>query len=350
MTPPSVPELRILAWEVTRRCPLKCRHCRGAARDAAYEGELSPAEALRLVDSIASFAKPLLILTGGEPMSRPDVYEIASRASAAGLKVVMSPCGHLLDPAACARLLASGVGKISVSLDGPDAESHDAFRGVPGAFAAARKGVGHAREAGLAFQVNTTVTRINAPRLDEIHALAVSLGADVFNPFLLVPTGRGKELAELSLDAGEYERVLEWIWRKNDEGPLPVRPTCAPHSVRVAARLSKGRPKPAAPGGRGPSGGCLGGNGFLFVSHTGKLQICGFLDVECGDVREAGFGLERLWRESTVFRDVRDYAKYHGKCGACPFLKACRGCRARAYAATGDYMAEEPLCAYRAGR
>jgi heme b synthase len=349
--------LRIVAWELTRRCYLNCKHCRAAAQDTEYEGELSTEECRRVVDVIAERASPLMILTGGEPMCRDDVYEIAAYCTGKGLRTVMAPCGWLIDDAAAKRLLDAGIRKISISLDGPDAASHDAFRGREGAFDKSVAGLEAARRAGIAFQINTTITARNQDRLDEIYDLAVRLGADLFNPFMLVPSGRGKALADEAVSPETYERILVWMVEKQEKGPIPLRPTCAPHYQRVRRQMDRkdragapggaSRPAPSGHGGDGPPlGGCLGGRHFLFISHTGVLQICGFLDLPCGDLREAGFDLWKLWDTAPVFLDVRDPDRYKGKCGACEYLRVCHGCRARAHAFTGDYMAEEPFCSW----
>ncbi|MHC5036976.1 MAG: radical SAM protein [Planctomycetota bacterium] len=355
----DVPELKIVAWEVTRRCYLKCKHCRASAEDVDYAGELTTAECKRLIDVITARAKPLVILTGGEPMSREDIFEIAAYGRDRGLRMAMSPCGWLLDDRAAVRLRTSGIQKISISLDGHDASSHDAFRGREGAFEKTLAGLEAARRNGIAFQINTTITAHNVRKIDAIYDLAVALGADLFNPFMLVPSGRGRDLANESVSAEEYEGVLEWIFRKQQEGPIPVRPTCAPHFQRVKRQLGKAARKGGAsppaghaarnPGHGGPGmnlGGCLGGRHFLFISHTGQLQICGFLDLSCGRLREVDLDLWKIWESARVFGDVRDPSQYRGKCGACEFLHVCRGCRARAYATSGDYMDEEPFCSH----
>ncbi|MHC4597489.1 MAG: radical SAM protein [Planctomycetota bacterium] len=356
--------MKIIAWEVTRRCYLNCKHCRASAKDIPYEGELTTDECLRFVDVVAARAKPLLILTGGEPMCRDDIYDIASHATRAGLRVVMAPCGWLLDEDSTRRLIDAGVKKISISLDGPDAESHDAFRGMEGAFEKTLAGLEAAKRAGMGFQINTTVTTHNLADLDRVYDLAVALGADLFNPFMLVPSGRGVALADQSVSPEEYERVLAWIYRKQREGPIPVRPTCAPHYQRVKRQQAKkeraaGEPEPhrtgppkgghpggGHPGGETPLGGCLGGRHFLFVSHTGELQICGFLDLPAGNLRDVDLDVWVPWENSKLFEDIRDPARYRGKCGACEFLRVCRGCRARAHARTGDYMDPEPYCSH----
>ncbi len=331
---------RLVAWETTRRCPLDCRHCRGAARNHRYEGELSTEEGFRLIDGIAAVGHPILILTGGEPMARPDIYQLAAHGTERGLRVVMSPCGHLLTPETTRRLLQAGVKRISISLDGPDAASHDAFRGVEGAFEAAMRGLRFARDGGLAFQVNTTVTRENVQRLPEMLSLAVRLGAAAFTAFFLVPTGRGAELRGQEVTPEQSERWLKWLMGAAREAPIQVKPTCAPHYARIARQAASGDPP------RYGTSGCMAGDGFIFVSHRGGLQPCGFLDVPCGDLRRVDFDFGRACRKSEVFRDLRRPDLYRGKCGVCEFRRACRGCRARAYTMSGDYLDPEPTCPY----
>jgi heme b synthase len=337
----------VVAWETTRRCMLRCRHCRGSARDTDYAGELSTDEGRRLVDALAAAGGPLLILTGGEPMAREDIYDLARYGTDRGLRVVMAPCGPLITAETARKMLEAGVRRISVSLDGADAAGHDAFRGAPGAFEAALRGIGHARAAGLPFQVNTTVTRLNANELDAILALAVEQGAAALDLFLLVPTGRGAALRDLEIAPEDYERVLCWVADRTDDAPLPVKVTCAPHYARVIRQRRAGKPAAAAghPGRPSPRG-CMAGQGFVFVSHRGVLQPCGFLAVPCGDLREADFDFAGLYERSPVFRALRDPDGYGGACGRCEYRRVCGGCRARAYEATGDFLAAEPLCAY----
>jgi len=333
--PPSPP--RLIAWELTRRCVLACKHCRAAAGAEPSREELSTAECLRLVDNIASFAKPILILTGGEPMLREDLCDIAVRARQAGMRPVLASCGMLLNGASAALIARSGVEAVAISLDGATAKSHDAFRGMKGAFDAALAGLAAARRAGLRVQVNTTVTRDNVGQLPAILELAVRLGAATFNPFFLVPTGRGAGLAGRQLSAEEYEKTLCWL-AGVDRKDIQLRVTCAPHYQRILRQQGS----PAEGGG----GGCLGGKSFAFISHRGKVQVCGFLDLECGDLRLMGLDFHRIWETSEVFTRLRDSDSLRGRCGRCEFRRPCGGCRARAYAMTGDYLGEEPFCAY----
>jgi AdoMet-dependent heme synthase len=340
---------RLVAWETTRRCPMKCKHCRGAARDEDYEGELTNAEAKLMIDNIAAFAKPILILTGGEPMFRPDVYELARYATDRGLRAVMSPCGPMINPETANKMKESGIRRISVSLDGATAATHDEFRGVPRAFDAAIEGIKHARNAGVEFQINTTVTKHNIAELPAILDLAIALGAAAFNPFLLVPTGRGKAIADMEISPAEYERALNWIYEKSLALDIQFKPTCAPHYYRIYRQREEKAGRPVSPQSHGlfaMTKGCMGGQGFVFVSYRGILQPCGFLDLNCGDLRAENFDFKKIYETSPQFLELRDPAHYHGKCGVCEYTRFCGGCRARAFAKDGDYLGEEPFCVY----
>jgi len=349
VTDEIIPTLRLVAWETTRRCPLNCKHCRGASRDEDYAGELSTAEGLRLIESIASFASPILILTGGEPMSRGDIYDLARHGTEQGLRVVMAPCGPMINPNTARRIKASGIQRISISLDGARPETHDEFRGVPGAFEAALEGIRHAKDVGVEFQVNTTITRQNLDELPAIVDLAVDLGAVAFSPFLLVPVGRAEALQALEISPAEYERTLNWIYEKSRELDLQFKPTCAPQYYRILHQREEEAGRPVRPQPHGLAArtrGCLGGQGFVFVSHRGVLQTCGFLDVPCGDLRKENFEFRTIYETSAIFREMRAVDDYHGKCGVCEYRDICGGCRARAYAHSGDYLGEEPFCVY----
>jgi AdoMet-dependent heme synthase len=338
---------RLIAWEVTRSCNLSCIHCRAAAQDLVYEGELSTEEAFALLDNVATFARPIIILTGGEPLLRPDIFEVAAYGKAKGFRMTMAPNGTLISADKARRMVEAGIERISISLDGPTAASHDAFRQVPGAFDGALRGIAYARDAGLEFQINTSITQQNLAELPAIQKLAVKLGAVAHHIFLLVPTGRGKDLAEQAISAQQYEKTLHWFYEQKDQVPLQLKATCAPHYYRILrqrARLDGKKVDMQTFGLDAMTRGCLGGIGFCFVSHVGQVQPCGYLELNCGNIREQPF--REIWESSEIFRKLRDPSLYQGKCGQCEYLRVCGGCRARAYESTGDYLAPEPLCLY----
>ena len=343
----GAPTLRLVAWETTRNCNLNCVHCRAAATRGPYTGELEPAAALGLLDQIAELGSPIVILTGGEPLMRPDIFDIARHGTDRGLRMVMAPNGTLIDAENARRMVESGIQRISISLDGATAASHDRFRGVDGAYEGALNGIRRAREAGLEFQVNTTVTRSNLAEIPKIHQLAIDLGAAAHHIFLLVPTGRGKYIVDQEITAEEYETTLNWFYDRRDQSPLQLKATCAPHYYRILRQRSRNEGRSVTFETHGLDAvtrGCLGGTGFCFISHRGIVQPCGFLAVPCGDVTRTSFA--EIWRSSDVFADLRDFDRYKGKCGRCGYKRVCGGCRARAFEATGDYLAEEPLCSY----
>lgn len=339
---------QLVAWETTRRCQLKCSHCRAAAHDVRYEGELTTSEGKRLLENIASFSKPIIILTGGEPLMRDDIFELAAYGDKLGLKMALATCGIGLTDGIARKFKECGIRRISLSLDGSTAETHDRFRNVPGAFATALKAAETAKKAGLSFQVNTTISRINVDDLPAILKLAIDIGASAFHPFLLVPVGRGQALASETLDPEKYEAILSWIAEQQAVSPIPFKPTCAPHFHRILRQ--KKLHKPAAhPHGAGLdflSRGCLGGLGFVFISHVGQVQICGFLEEKAGNVREADMDFRKIWETSPLFLSMRDKKQYKGRCGICNYWQVCGGCRARAQTMNGHYMEEEPNCLY----
>ncbi len=347
-------ELRMVAWEVTRSCNLACAHCRASSERGPYPGELDTEACLRLLDGIAAVGKPVIILTGGEPLLRQDVFAIAAYGDRLGLRMVMATNGTLVTAGTVQKMIAAGIRRVSVSIDGPGASTHDALRRVPGAFAGAVAGIETLKRGGMEFQVNTTVTRANLGRLAEIHALAVGIGAAAHHIFLLVPTGRGKEMAEQAISSSEYEETLNWFYEEGLGCAIQLKATCAPHYFRIFHQRRKDRPAgqaaPAAAGHQGASPlhamtrGCLGGISFCFISHTGQVQPCGYLEIDCGQIKKETFPV--VWKSSPEFLALRDLANYKGKCGRCEFARVCGGCRARAYELTGDYLAEEPLCAY----
>ncbi len=339
--------LRLVAWETTRNCNLSCVHCRAAATQGPYEGELDTETSLRLLDQIAEVGQAIVILTGGEPLLRPDIFELAAYGTQKGLRMVMAPNGTLIDAVSAKKMAESGIRRISISLDGASKEVHDRFRGVDGAFEGAIRGIRAARDAGIEFQINTTITQANLDQIPKIQQLAVDLGAAAHHIFLLVPTGRGKYILDQSITAEQYENTLNWFYDQRDKTPLQLKATCAPHYYRILRQRARADGKTVTFETHGLDAvtrGCLGGTGFCFISHRGVVQPCGFLNVPCGDVTRQSFA--DVWKNSEVFLALRNLENLKGKCGKCEYKRVCGGCRARAFEATGDYLAEEPLCSY----
>ena len=338
--------LRMVAWEVTRSCNLNCIHCRAAASHGPYAGELSTDKCFQLIDEIAAMSSPVIILTGGEPLLRPDIFEIATYGTSKGLRMVMATNGTLVDEATAKKMIKSGIKRVSVSLDGKDAASHDAFRGEIGAFTGALSGIEAMKKAGMEFQINTTVTTANLQQIKDILELAKKLGAAAHHIFLLVPTGRGRDLVEQAITAADYEETLMWFHQESINCSIQLKATCAPHYFRILHQQKDGgqKKKPVSGQFHEMTRGCLGGISFCFISNVGQVQPCGYLELDCGNIQKQSFA--RIWENSEVFRNLRDLSKYGGKCGRCEFIKVCGGCRARAYEATGDCLAEEPLCLY----
>lgn len=340
----------VVAWEVTRACPLACRHCRASAQHHAHPAELTHGEGRAFIaDLAAGFPGAVLILTGGEPLVRADTLELATEATASGLRVALSvDVGWLLTPETCAAIVAAGVQRVSFSIHFPDGERSDRFSSTPGFFEAARSGLANLRDAGVPFQMHTSVMKSNAAALPRLFELASELGAAGWELFFLVPTGRGAGLAGEELPPLEQERVLRWLYDLQRTAPFPVKQICAPHFRRVEAQTARERkekrPQRITTRLTTMSRGCLSGNGFCFVSHVGDVCGCGFLPLSVGNVRDHGFSA--LYREAPLFQAFRDPARLGGACGACDYRALCGGCRARAYAATGDPLAEEPDCAH----
>lgn len=300
-------------------------------------------------DLARGFPGAMLILTGGEPLTRADTLELAHRGTELGLRIALSvDVGWLLTPDVCRDVRAAGVEAVSFSLHFPDAARSDEFASTDGFHAAALAGLANLRQAGVHFQLHTTVMRRNAPLLPRMHRLVGELGAGAWELFFLVPTGRGRLLAHEELPPHEQERVLRWLYRLQRHSPFPVKQICAPHFRRVevqSARMrGESRSERLTARTSTLSRGCLAGNGFCFVSHVGDVCGCGFLQLSVGNVRDRPF--PELYEQAPLFRAFRDPSTLGGHCGACEFRVLCGGCRARAYAATGDPLGEEPDCAY----
>ncbi|HVN87152.1 MAG TPA: TIGR04053 family radical SAM/SPASM domain-containing protein [Candidatus Binatia bacterium] len=346
----------IVIWEVTRACDLACVHCRAEAVPFRDPRELTTAEALQVLDQTAEFGRPLFVLTGGDPIKRPDIYEIIAYGDRLGLRMTITPSGTpLMTAPVIDRLKAAGLARMAVSLDGPTPDVHDTFRRVRGSFDWSLGMLRHARAIGLSTQVNTTMTRFNLEHFDAMAELMIDLGIDLWSVFFLVPTGRGRVEDEIS--AAQYEDVFARMYALSQRVGFDIKSTAAPHyrrfllQQRTAARRSK--QSTAAPRGIGFAikGGesraaksVNDGNGFLFISHTGDVYPSGFLPVSAGNVRETR--LATIYRDSDLFRTLRDYSQLKGKCGVCEFREVCGGSRARAYSMLGDYLESDPFCAY----
>lgn len=348
-----------LAWEITRACALRCVHCRALAQPRRDPLELTTSEGCAVIDQIVELGRPILIITGGDPLMRRDVFDLIAYARDRGLRVGLSPSAtRLVTREALARARAFGVEMVHISLDGPSAEVHDAFRGVGGSFDRTIEILRDALDLGLPVQIGTTVCRINAGDLAAIANHVGDAGARVWSVFFLVPTGRGR--LEDMLSPEEHERVLHWLAEHGESAPYHVRTTAAPSYRRVVIqrRRAAEQASPAAEPtwtltgagyafreGRAPvQKGVNDGKGFCFIDHRGNVCPSGFLQVPAGNVRERS--LVDLYRDSALFRSLRDPTQLCGKCGYCPFRDVCGGSRARAYAVTGDYLAADPSCVY----
>ena len=282
---------------------------------------------------------------------REDIFDLAQRGTDLGLRMVMATNGTLLTPETIERMKASGIKRVSISIDGADEKQHDAFRKVPGAFKGALNGIEQLKSGGLEFQINTTVTRHNTGDIEKILHLSEGLGAVAHHLFLLVPTGRAREMVNQEIDAGEYEELLHWFYQMRDKTSLHLKATCAPHYYRILRQEARKKGEKVSfetYGLDAVTRGCLGGTSFCFISNQGVVQPCGYLELKCGDLRTATF--QSVWLESENFNQLRNFSGYKGKCGRCEYVRFCGGCRARAFEATGDFLAEEPLCAYQPGR
>ena len=348
---PRTNQPRLVAWEITRSCNLNCVHCRAASERGPYSGELDTEKCLEVLDQIVQTGKPIVILTGGEPLLRKDVFKLARYGTDLGLRMVMATNGTLLTQAMAEELTASGIKRVSISLDGADAQEHDQFRKVPGAFEGALSGIELLKRGGIEYQINTTVTKHNLHQVDKMLDLAIELGAVAHHLFLLVPTGRAKDMIDQEIEALEYEELLHWFNDMRNKTPLHLKATCAPHYYRILRQEAHAKGEKVdfdTYGLDAVTRGCLGGTSFCFVSYEGVVQPCGYLELNCGDLRQSSF--KSIWEHSEDFLQLRDFSAYKGKCGRCEYLRFCGGCRARAFEATGDYMAEEPLCTYQPSR
>jgi heme b synthase len=353
-------ELRLLFWETTAGCNLECVHCRRIdVSKELMQNDMTTAEAFAFIDNLAAFAKPILVLSGGEPLFRPDIFDIAQHARDRGLMVALATNGTLITEPVARKIVDAGIRRVAISIDGADETTHDSFRKQPGSLAAALRGFKHLKQLGMSMQINCTVTKHNVHQIETLYGMAREMGADALHLFMLVPVGCGVQIAESNaLPAEEYERVLNWMYDKSKDRALHLKATCAPHYFRIMRQRAKeehirieathSHGKPQGPGHHDMSAmtkGCLAGSAICFVSHTGQVFPCGYLPVPAGNIRE--HSMAEIWNQSHVFAELRNEDHLEGKCGLCEFKRVCLGCRARAYyESRGNYMAEEPFCIY----
>ena len=348
----------VAIWEVTRACDLACRHCRAEAINQRNPDELSTEEGYDLIDKIRSMGTHILVLSGGDPVKREDIFDLIRYGALSGLRMATIPAAtHALTPELVRKLKEAGLSQIAFSLDGSDSETHDSFRGTPGAFDLTMKGTWYARTAELPLQINTTFGVHNIDRFEEIATLVKDLGVVFWEVFFLVPTGRGRLLKQMK--AYQYERLFEKLYEFSKEVDFIVKITEAQHYRRyvmeretrdkspgAAADLPERLTRDFGPGGSiglAPKG-VNSGNGFVFISHTGEVFPSGFLPISAGNVRNES--IVDIYRNSPLFVGIRDYRQLKGKCGMCEWKYICGGSRARAYALTGDYMESESGCAF----
>lgn len=344
----------LVIWETTRSCALACRHCRASAELGRSPDELTTAEGFGLIDQTAAMGTPILILSGGDPLNRPDLEDLVARGKSAGLRVGTIPAATpALTRERLTALQRAGLDQVALSLDGPTAAVHDGFRRVPGAFAKTMEAARWARELGLPLQINTCFSLWNIGELEAMIELVGRLGVVFWEVFFLVPVGRGRLLGGLSPE--RFEAFFERLAALEARAPFVVKLTEGQHYRRFLAKRGSQRPRRASPGGRPAGHGIAGGahttstavnagKGFLFVDYKGEVCPSGFLPIAAGSVRARG--LAQIYRESPLFRELRDPARLKGKCGACEFRSVCSGSRSRAYAMTGDYLEADPACAY----
>ncbi|KJR42795.1 radical SAM domain-containing protein [Candidatus Magnetoovum chiemensis] len=343
-------EPKWIAWEITRRCNLHCVHCRSGSDDIMIEhSDFSTDEAFRILDDIKSFSNPVVVLTGGEPLLRGDVFNIASYGTRLGLRMCLATNGTLVSDEICEKIKESGIKIVSLSLDGSTASVHDDFRSQKGAFNGTINASKLFKKHRIDFIINSSFTKRNQEEIPAVYKLAKELEANAWYMFMIVPTGRGEGLMSELISKEDYEDILNWHYEmEKQEDTLLVRPTCAPHYYRIVlqnAKKDKGQyKKRSLKFSTGGSKGCLAGQLICLIDVDGEVKPCSYFSLSAGNVKLQKF--KDIWQSSKLFKDMRDFTSYKGKCGQCEFLSVCGGCRARAYSLSGDYMDEEPFCNY----
>ncbi len=311
--------------------------------------DFSTEEAFRIIDDIRSYAQPVIVLSGGEPLMRNDVFRIAHYGTETGLRMCLATNGTLVTDTICQKIKESGIRIVSLSLDGSTEKVHDDFRGQEGAFSGSMRAAGLFRKHGIEFIINSSFTKRNQEEIPKVYALAKQLGATAWYMFMIVPTGRGEEIMNELISQEDYEEILDWHYHmEKDEKDILVRPTCAPHYYRIVLQKSKEEgskfERRTLKFSTGGSKGCIAGQVIALIDVDGNVLPCSYFPKPAGNIRTASF--KDIWEQSELFRELRDFKKYKGKCGACEYVTVCGGCRARAYAVHGDYLEEEPFCGY----
>ena len=336
----------IVFYEVTQACGLVCKHCRACAQTESHPAELSTRHSFELIDQLTEFAQPpMLVLTGGDPLCRADIFDLIEYGTAAGLEVSITPSATpLVTAEAIGRFAKAGIHRMAISIDAATAVAHDAVRGVTGSFQRSLCILEQAREIGLATQINTTLTPENIDQIDQMAELFAGLGISLWSVFFLVPVGRADTANRLSAEACEL--AFERLWKQSRIQPYAIKSTEAPHYRRYMIQQAKSEKRQfvAAPRSYVPMG-VNDGKGIMFVSHVGVVHPSGFMPVTCGVFPFQH--IVEIYQDSPVFRALREASRLEGKCGQCEFRNVCGGSRARAYALTGSVFAEEPDCIYR---
>jgi len=306
-------------------------------------------EAYRIIDDIVSYARPVVVLSGGEPLVRKDVFDIASYGSGKGLRMCLATNGTLVTQEICDRIKASGIRIVSLSLDGSEESVHDDFRSQKGAFAGTINAARLFKANGIEFIINSSFTKRNQEEIPRVYRLARELGATAWYMFMIVPTGRGEEIMNELIPKEEYEEILDWHYEmEKHEDAMLVRPTCAPHYYRVVLQQAKEKgdryKRRSLKFSTGGSKGCIAGQLICLIDVDGNVLPCSYFPKPAGNIGQQSF--RDIWENSELFRELRDFKKYKGKCGSCEFINVCGGCRARAYSVYGDYLEEEPFCSY----
>ena len=339
-----------IAWEITRRCNLKCIHCRSSSEmDVKAHPDLPLNEAFRIIDDITTYAKPVIVLSGGEPLLRKDAFDIAKYGTDSGCRMCLATNGTLVTDEICKKIKESGIRIVSLSLDGSTKDVHDDFRSQEGAFAGTINAARLFQTYQIEFIINSSFTKRNQDEIPKVYKLAKKLRATAWYMFMIVPTGRGEDILNELIPMEDYEEILDWHYQmEKNEKDLLVRPTCAPHYYRLVLQKSKQEhsqfERRTLKFSTGGSKGCIAGQLIALIDVDENVLPCSYFPKPAGNLKAQSF--RDIWEHSELFQHLRDFKRYKGKCGSCEYVNVCGGCRARAYAVSGDYLDEEPFCSH----